>query len=161
MKKYAFLDRDGTLIFEPPDTFQIDSISKLQILDGVIDGLRELENQGYSLILVSNQNGLGTDSFPTENFLAPQNRMLKIFQDNDIVFEEIFICPHFPEDNCECRKPKLGILGDFLARNEIDKENSFVCGDRMTDRVFAENLGIRFIPMLTNGSFSNVIKNLN
>ena len=107
-QKYAFLDRDGTLIFEPQDTYQIDSLKKLKILDGVIEGLQELTKRGYSLIMISNQDGLGTSSFPQENFKRPQERMLKLFCDEGIAFDQIFICPHFPDKGCNCRKPKTG-----------------------------------------------------
>jgi len=154
MKKYAFLDRDGALIFEPQTDFQIDSLEKLQILPGVIEALKKILEQGYELIMVSNQNGLGTPSFPTENFEAPQDRMLEIFKENGISFSKIFVCPHFPVENCECRKPKLGLLKEFLEENEIDKGNSFMYGDRESDRQFANNLGIKFYKAETNSACS-------
>lgn len=157
-KKYAFLDRDGTLIFEPQDTYQIDSLAKLKILDGVIDGLKKLKNKGYSLVMISNQDGLGTSSFPQEKFKAPQEKMLKIFRDNGIDLDEIFICPHLPNEACNCRKPKTGLVEEFLRTADIDKTLSFVCGDRNSDRQFAKNVGIKFIPMETNGNFYKSIK---
>lgn len=152
-KKYAFLDRDGTLIFEPQDTFQIDSLEKLKILDGVIRGLKELIKQGYELIIITNQDGLGTSSFPKANFEAPQKRMLGIFEEYGIEFRKIYICPHLPSKNCGCRKPKIGLVKKFLRDNQIDKNNSFVCGDRDSDKLFAKNVGVKFIPMQTNGDF--------
>lgn len=152
-KKYAFIDRDGTLIFEPQDTFQIDSIEKLKILGGVIRGLKELKRLGYELIMITNQDGLGTKSFPYANFEAPQNRLLSIFEDNGIKFKKIFICPHLPAQCCDCRKPKTGLVRKFLKRNPPDRTNSFVCGDRETDRQFAKNIGVKFITMRTNGDF--------
>ncbi|MFA6521181.1 MAG: histidinol-phosphate transaminase [Candidatus Gracilibacteria bacterium] len=150
LQKYAFLDRDGALIFEPTDTFQIDSIEKLQILPGAKESMQKLIAKGYKLALVSNQNGVGTPSFPQKDFDAPQNMMLEIFERAGIVFDKIFICPHLPEDNCECRKPKLGLVKGLLATTDLDFENSFMCGDRKTDEQFAENIGIRFIPTTTN-----------
>lgn len=159
-EKYAFLDRDGTLIFEPQDTYQIDSIKKLKILDGVIDGMKKLIAQGYKLIMISNQDGLGTDSFPKADFEAAQNAMLDIFNREGIEFAEIFVCGHLPEDGCACRKPKTGLVDEFLKSNSMDIANSFVCGDRASDEQFAQNLGIRFIPMKTNGNFLDAIKNL-
>lgn len=153
LKKYAFLDRDGTLIFEPQDTFQIDSCKKLKILDGVLQGLKQLTKKGYELIMITNQDGLGTSSFPKANFKAPQNRMLSIFEDNGIKFKQIFICPHLPSENCDCRKPKIGLVKKFLNKNYIDKSKSFVCGDRKTDKLFAKNIGVKFISMQTNGNF--------
>lgn len=156
-KKYAFIDRDGTLIFEPQDTFQIDSIKKLKILDGVITGLKTLVEKRYELIMVTNQNGLGTASFPWPNFQAPQNKMLSIFEKNGIKFKKIYICPHLPVKNCSCRKPKVGLVKKFLKENLIDQEQSFFCGDKTTDRLFAENIGIKYIPMQTNGDFYQIL----
>ncbi len=162
LSKYAFLDRDGTLIYEPEDTHQIDRLDNLIILEGVIEGLQELRKMGYQLFLVSNQDGLGTGSFPLLDFETPQNRMLQIFEHHGVIFDAIFICPHLPMDDCPCRKPKTGLLTDFLRQNgeAMDWQNSFVCGDRETDRQFAHNLGIRFVPMETNGSFKEVIRRL-
>lgn len=156
-KKYAFLDRDGTLIFEPQDTFQIDSIEKLKILDGVIRGLKELIRQGYELIMITNQDGLGTSSFPQANFEAPQKKMLSIFEENDIRFKKIFVCPHLSSQNCGCRKPKIGLVKKFLRNNQIDKNKSFVYGDRASDKLFAKNIGVKFISMQTNGNFYNAL----
>lgn len=158
MQKYAILDRDGTLIFEPQDNYQIDSLEKLKILDGVIEGLKLLIKNNYKLVMISNQDGLGTKSFPTADFLAPQNEMLKIFSENKIYFEQIFICPHFPEDNCNCRKPKTGLLDEWLKYSDIDLGKSFVCGDRDSDKQLAKNLGLKFIPMITNGNFIKAIR---
>lgn len=156
--KYAFLDRDGTLICEPQDTFQIDSLEKLKILDGVIKGLKELTRQGFELVIISNQDGLGTSSFPKANFEAPQNKMLSILKENGIKFKEIFICPHLPSQNCDCRKPKTGLVKKLLIANQINKDKSFVCGDRETDKLFAENIGVKFIPMQTNGNFLKALE---
>ena len=156
--KYALLDRDGTLIFEPQDTYQIDSLEKLKILDGVIEGLHFLLNNDYRLIMISNQDGLGTESFPKKDFEIPQNAMLKIFSDNNINFEEIFVCPHLPEDNCACRKPKTGLLDDWLETVNIDTEQSFVCGDRPTDSELAKNLNLKFVPIPTNGNFYEAVR---
>jgi len=168
MKKYAFLDRDGALIYEPTleDTkkrdvpYQIDSLEKLKILPGVLDGLKKLVEDGYKLVMITNQNGIGTDSFPEEDFWIPQNRMMEIFKENGIEFEKVFICPHFPEDNCNCRKPKIGLVDEFLKSGGIDFANSFMSGDRDTDRQFANNIGVRFIPMTLNGDFSEVMNQI-
>lgn len=153
LRKIAFLDRDGALIFEPQDTFQIDSIEKLQILPGVLEGLQALQKGGFELVMVSNQDGLGTESFPKKDFEAPQNKMLTIFEANGIKFSRVFVCPHFKEANCACRKPKTGLVDEFMREIEVDMAASFMYGDRETDRQFAENLGIRFIKADTNGLF--------
>lgn len=152
LRKYAFLDRDGTLIYEPQDAFQIDSLDKLTILDGVIASLQKLCEKGYRLIMVSNQNGVGSPAFPQENFEAPQKRLLEIFRDNNIEFEKIFICPHMPSDDCCCRKPKTGLVDEFIEDNRdyIDIQESFMCGDRESDRIFAENIGISYKVTRTN-----------
>ena len=107
--------------------------------------------------MISNQNGIGTNSFPQADFDKPQNALLKTFQKAGITFEEIFICPHLPEANCDCRKPKTGLLDDLLQSVTLDKERSFVCGDRDTDKEFARNLGLRLVTMTTNGNFLKAI----
>lgn len=152
MKKVAFLDRDGALIFEPQDDFQIDSLEKLKILPGVIEALQELQSRGYSLVMVTNQDGVGLACFPRETFEAPQREMLRQFSEAGVEFEEVFMCPHLPKDECLCRKPKLGMLRYFLDNNEIDYENSFMYGDRDSDKQFAENIGVRFIQTPTNST---------
>lgn len=157
-KKVSFIDRDATLIFEPQDTFQIDSLKKLKVLNGAIAGLQELKKAGYRLVMVSNQDGLGTKSFPKKNFLAPHNKMLKIFESAGVKFDEILICPHFQKDNCSCRKPKTGLLEDYLRKVEIDPEKSFVCGDRQSDKLLAKNLNLSFAPIKTNGNFLKAVK---
>lgn len=160
MQKYAILDRDGTLIFEPQDDYQIDSLEKLEVLPGVIDGLLKLQDAGYKLVMVTNQNGIGTESFPEEDFWGPQNRLMDIFQVNGIAFEEVFMCPHLPEDNCKCRKPQIGLMEEFLKTADMDMDNSFVSGDRETDEEFADNLGVKYLRMPLNGDFTKVINQL-
>jgi imidazoleglycerol-phosphate dehydratase/histidinol-phosphatase len=154
--KVVFVDRDGTLIFEPPDTKQVDSLDKLRILPGVIPGLKNLVSQGYKLVMVSNQDGLGTKSFPRIDFELPQNKLLKDLQENGITFSGIFICPHFEKDKCACRKPKVGLLKKFLETNRIDYEKSFLIGDRDSDVKFAENLGVKAYIMATNSAFPRI-----
>lgn len=153
LKKYAFLDRDGTLIYEPQDDFQVDSLEKLKILPGVIDGLKKLIDDGFSLVIVTNQDELGEPSFPFESFEIPQNKMLEIFRENGIEFEAVFVCPHRASDNCACRKPKTGLVDEFL-KDKIDTDSSFVYGDRETDREFAKNLNLKFVKAQTNGKFN-------
>lgn len=153
-QKYAFVDRDGTLIFEPPDTYQIDSLDKLRVLDGAIDKLKELSEKGYSLVMISNQDGLGTSSFPKADFDSAQNEMIRLLKEQGVVFEKILICPHFPVDDCECRKPKTGLVKSW--EESIDKEDSIVIGDRNTDMQFARNLGIRGVKVPTNEGLDTI-----
>ncbi|MBI4418018.1 MAG: bifunctional histidinol-phosphatase/imidazoleglycerol-phosphate dehydratase HisB [Ignavibacteriales bacterium] len=152
--KVVFLDRDGTLIAEPPDK-QIDSLDKLELIPGVVAGLRPLVEAGFELVMVTNQDGLGTKSFPRESFEMPQQKLLRLLEGEGIRFNSIFVCPHRPADQCNCRKPKTGMITEFLARNRIDLANSFVIGDRETDVEFAKNLGCRSVRLLTGEEASN------
>ncbi|MFH0819304.1 MAG: imidazoleglycerol-phosphate dehydratase HisB [Patescibacteria group bacterium] len=149
MEKIAFIDRDGALIYEPEETKQIDSLAKLKILEGVIPGLKSLLKQGYKLIMVSNQDGIGTASFPMKDFEIPQNELLKILKKNKIEFYKILVCPHLPKDNCTCRKPKIGLVASI----NYDKKTSIMIGDRESDKKFAKNLGVNFIKAETNSRF--------
>lgn len=151
--KIAFLDRDGTLIWEPPETKQVDSLEKLRILPGVVEGLRTLQEDGFELVMVSNQDGIGSPSFPTDAFEAPQQEFLSQLERESITFRSIFVCPHKAAENCACRKPKTGLVNAFLREESIDLSSSLMIGDRDTDRTFAESIGVRFISMETNGRF--------
>lgn len=140
-KKYLFIDRDGTLIVEPDDK-QVDSLDKLNFIPGVFAALKRLSSLGYELVMVSNQDGLGTDSFPEADFEKPHQMMLKLLESQGIHFAAIHICPHFAADHCHCRKPELGLLQDYLVAQAIDKAHSYVIGDRQTDVELANRLGI-------------------
>jgi imidazoleglycerol-phosphate dehydratase/histidinol-phosphatase len=145
--KILFIDRDGTLIAEP-DNFQVDALDKVRLVNDVIPSLLELAGHGFRFVMVSNQDGLGTSSFPQEHFDPPHALALSLFESQGIVFDEVFICPHLPEDNCECRKPRTGLLTRYLAANTIDLSASAVIGDRTTDMELADRIGVRGI--LTN-----------
>lgn len=140
-EKILFVDRDGTLIHEPDD-FQVDRLDKVRLVDGVIPALLELRRHGFRLVMVSNQDGLGTPAFPTEDFSGPHALVLHLLESQGIAFDEIFICPHLPVDNCDCRKPRTGLLTRFLASTSIDPNRSAVIGDRETDIELAERIGI-------------------
>jgi len=141
-EKILFLDRDGTLIHEPDD-FQVDALDKVRLVDDVIPSLLEIARHGYRFVVVSNQDGLGTDAFPQVDFDGPHALFMQIFSSQGIVFDEVFICPHLPDDNCGCRKPRTGLLTRFLAANDIDLDASAVIGDRQTDMQLADAIGIR------------------
>ena len=140
----VFFDRDGTIIIEPPDE-QIDSLEKLELIPGVIKGLSLLRDRGFELIMVSNQDSLGTNRYPKASFEKVQSKLLRILEGEGIRFSNIFICPHTPSDQCGCRKPKTGLVDEFFKNHSIDLSCSFAIGDRETDVQFGKNLGCKTI----------------
>jgi len=150
-ERVLFIDRDGTIIEEPPDE-QVDSLGKLRLLPGVVPALLELQRAGYRLVLVSNQDGLGTPSFPEASFREPHDFLRSLLASQGIVFEAEFFCPHFPADGCDCRKPRTGLLAGFLASRAIDLERSYVIGDRETDLQLAANLGLEGLRVRADGA---------
>jgi imidazoleglycerol-phosphate dehydratase/histidinol-phosphatase len=150
--RVAFLDRDGTLVYEPPETKHI-TPDDVRILPGVIDGLRRLKDAGYKLIVVSNQSAGSTYDIRDRDFAASQKIFGQKLEEHGIRFDHVFVCLHMPEDGCACRKPKTGMVDDFLAQHEIDREHSLMIGDRETDGEFANNIGVRFLKMESNARF--------
>ncbi|PWJ54510.1 imidazoleglycerol-phosphate dehydratase/histidinol-phosphatase [Dyadobacter jejuensis] len=145
MKKVLFIDRDGTIIIEPPIDFQVDSLEKLAFLPGAISNLRKIaEETDYELVMVTNQDGLGTASFPEDTFWPAQNKMLSILEGENIRFSQIHVDRSFPEDNLPTRKPGIGMLQEYLT-SDYDLANSYVIGDRHTDVQLAANLGCKAI----------------
>jgi imidazoleglycerol-phosphate dehydratase/histidinol-phosphatase len=141
MKKVLFIDRDGTLIVEPPVTFQIDSLEKLEFMPYVISSLRKItEEMDFELVMVSNQDGLGTKSYPKKAFDLVQTKILKTFSNEGIYFSGIHIDTSFEKDNSPNRKPDIGMLKKYLD-GSYDLKNSYVIGDRITDLQLAKNLG--------------------
>jgi len=145
MKKVLFIDRDGTIIVEPPTDFQVDSLEKLEFLPKAISNLRKIaEETDYELVMVTNQDGLGTSSFPEDTFWPAQNKMLQTLKGENIDFAAIHVDRSFPEDNLPTRKPGTGLLTSYFSE-EYDLANSYVIGDRLTDVQLAVNLGSKAI----------------
>lgn len=155
MQKILFVDRDGTLIEEPFD-FQVDSLDKIKLIPGVIPALLQLQKAGFKLIMVSNQNGIGTPTFPEEDFALCHEFTLDLFSSQGIIFDKLFICPHLPEDNCCCRKPKTGLLDEYFKINAVDNNSSWMIGDRETDKELADNLGLAFLPVSKEHSWEMI-----
>ncbi|MET3535228.1 bifunctional histidinol-phosphatase/imidazoleglycerol-phosphate dehydratase HisB [Chryseobacterium limigenitum] len=154
MKKVLFIDRDGTLIMEPPTDFQVDSLEKLEFYPDVFQNLSKIAKElDYELVMITNQDGLGTESFPFEDFIKPQENMLKAFENEGVIFSDILIDKSFEHENLPTRKPGIGMLGKYIY-GDYDLQNSYVIGDRITDIQLAENLGSKAI-------FINKIQNEN
>lgn len=144
MNKILFIDRDGTLVVEPED-LQVDRLDKIRLMDGVIPALLQLQDNGFQLVMVTNQDGLGTPSFPQADFAQTQTMILQLFSSQGIVFEDILICPHSEAEGCVCRKPQLGLLMDYIVQRRFDPRHSYVIGDRDSDCQLARNMGIEGI----------------
>jgi imidazoleglycerol-phosphate dehydratase/histidinol-phosphatase len=158
MKKVLFIDRDGTLVIEPPLTFQLDSLELLEFYPGVFQNLARIAKElDYLLVMVTNQDGLGTAAFPEETFWPTQHKIVQAFKNEGIVFFEILIDKSFPHENLPTRKPGVGMLTHFL-KGDYDLKNSYVIGDRLTDVELAKNLGCKAIYM---GSEKNTAATLN
>ena len=145
MKKVLFIDRDGTLIVEPPEDFQVDSLEKLEFLPGVFRNLFAISKYlDFELVMVSNQDGMGTEVYPEESFHQVQGKVLKAFENEGLTFKRIVIDCSFPEAQSPTRKPEIGLLQEYLD-GTYDLANSFVIGDRLTDVQMAKNLGSKAI----------------
>ncbi len=149
MTPILFVDRDGTLIEEPAD-FQIDAYEKLRLVKNVIPAMLKLRDAGYQFVIVSNQDGLGSEGYPQESFDGPNNLMLQIFASQGIVFRDVLIDPSWPHDNSPNRKPGIGMMLPYLQDRGIDWARSGMVGDRPTDIQFADNLKIRGFQLRTD-----------
>ena len=151
MKRLLFIDRDGTLIEEPADE-QIDDFAKLKFTKGVFRNLNFIrQHTDFEFVMVSNQDGLGTDAFPEDTFWPVHNFILQTLEGEGISFDEILIDPHFPEDNAPTRKPNTGLVEKYMNDPDYDIANSYVIGDRETDRKFAENIGCKSLILSDEG----------
>ena len=127
-ERILFVDRDGTILEEPED-FQVDRFEKMKFVEGVLPALKRLREAGWKLVMVSNQDGLGTKSFPRADFTGPHELMMQILESQSAHFDEVLICPHMPGDGCECRKPKTGLVKKYLKEGVLDADNCYVIGD--------------------------------
>ena len=145
MKKVLFIDRDGTIVLEP-ENLQLDSLDKLEFYPKSFQYLAKIANElDYELVMVTNQDGLGTASFPEDTFWPTQNFILRAFENEGVLFDDIFVDRSFPEDNAPTRKPRTGMLTKYIDNPDYDLVNSFVLGDRLTDVELAKNLGAKAI----------------
>ena len=149
--RVLFVDRDGTLIEEPPDE-QVDSLEKVRFVPGVFAALGALRRAGFRLVMVTNQDGLGTPRFPQSAFDTPQRFVIDAFASQGVEFDAVFVCPHLAADGCGCRKPRTGLVERYLRETAVDPSSSAMVGDRETDLEFARNLGVRGLRVGRNGA---------
>ena len=159
LKKALFIDRDGTIIVEPQPSEQVDSFEKFEFVPGAISALKSIAGLGYELVLATNQDGLGTASFPYEDFIGPQELMLRTLRGEGVEFDDILIDDSFPEDNKPTRKPGTGMFGKYLG-GDYDLAASYVIGDRATDAQLAENLGCKAIILDGNTDWPQIAETL-
>lgn len=157
MKRALFVDRDGTIIVEPPVDYQVDSLEKLEFVPGVISALKSIAELDFELVMATNQDGLGTSSFPEDTFHPAHNKMLKTLAGEGVVFDDQLIDRSFPEDNAPTRKPRTGMFGKYLS-GEYDLANSYVVGDRLTDVELAWNLGAKAILLQPKGAGEQMLQ---
>ncbi|MBP3425751.1 MAG: bifunctional histidinol-phosphatase/imidazoleglycerol-phosphate dehydratase HisB [Rikenellaceae bacterium] len=144
-KKVIFIDRDGTIIVEPPVTEQVNTLEELQFLPHAISALRSIALLDYELVIATNQDGLGTEVYPQECFDAVQAKMLEVLEGEDVLFDDVLIDKSFPHEGLDTRKPGVGMFGKYLNNPEYDLAGSYVIGDRLTDIILARNLGAKGI----------------
>lgn len=155
MKKLLIIDRDGTIVMEPPIDFQLDSFEKLEFYPGVFSYLSKIASElDYELIMVTNQDGLGTDSFPEETFWPIQHKIIQVFENEGVRFSEVLIDRSFPADNAPTRKPRTALLKNYM-EGDYDLANSFVIGDRLTDVQLATNIGSKAIYLSLDSEVEN------
>lgn len=143
-KPILFVDRDGTLCKEPHD-YKVDALDKILLVEDVIPSLLRIKNAGFVFVMVTNQDGLGTDSFPRPGFEICQNFLVELFRSQGITFEKALICPHYPFELCSCRKPQTATIESLLQEKglEWDRSRSAMVGDREGDMEFAKRLSVR------------------
>ena len=158
MKKVLFVDRDGTILAEPPEDYQVDSLEKLEFIPGAISGLSSLAKLDYELVLASNQDGLGSNTFPEETFWPAHIKMMRTLAGEGVFFDNQLVDPTFPQDNMPTRKPGTGMFGEYMT-GEYDLAASYVIGDRLTDVELAYNLGAKAILLQPAALGAAMLKN--
>ena len=143
--KVIFIDRDGTIIVEPPVTEQVNTLDEMQFLPHAISALRNIATLDYKLVIATNQDGLGTEVYPQERFDTVQAKMLEVLSGEDVTFDDVLIDKSFPHEGLNTRKPGIGMFGKYLNNPEYDLAGSYVIGDRLTDIILAKNLGAKGI----------------
>jgi imidazoleglycerol-phosphate dehydratase/histidinol-phosphatase len=151
--RVLFVDRDGTLIEEPPDN-QVDALEKLRFLPGVFAALAQLQRHGFRLVIVTNQDGLGAPSYPRAAYDLVQQFMVDAFASQGVHFDAVFVCPHRAEESCPCRKPAAGLVEAYLRAEQINLAASAMVGDRDTDLTFARNIGVRGLAVRRRGDLT-------
>jgi imidazoleglycerol-phosphate dehydratase/histidinol-phosphatase len=149
-RRIVFVDRDGTLVEEPPDE-KVDRLDKIRLMPQVIPALCRLRAAGFGLVMVTNQDGLGTPALPQAAFDESHRFILDLFASQGIEFEAVFICPHYEHERCRCRKPAIGLVEAFLASTPLDRARSYMIGDRLTDLEFARRLDVTGLRVALEG----------
>jgi len=152
-QRILFIDRDGTLLKEPQDNYQVDTLEKFELIPGCIPALLELKQRGYRFVIVTNQDGLGTEAHPEELFWPYQNLMLSVLKSQGIEFDEVIMDRTFAKDNAPTRKPGTALLGKYIDNPYFDLENSWVIGDRLTDVKLAKNLSSKSVLFQPEGAY--------
>jgi imidazoleglycerol-phosphate dehydratase/histidinol-phosphatase len=150
MTPTLFIDRDGTLVEEPHDE-QVDRLDKIRLMPGVMPALARLRDAGYRFVMVTNQDGIGSERFPEPAFRESHEFILRLFESQGLTFDGVLVCPHFPAEGCACRKPKTKLVDEWVAAYPVDPARSAVIGDRATDLELAKNLGLPGLRVLKDG----------
>jgi histidinol-phosphate phosphatase family protein len=149
--KAVFLDRDGTVIVDPPD-LRVDSVDEIELFPDSVEALKLLAERGFGVVFISNQAGIGERRFTEEQFWVIQNKVIELLAPSGVKVLKTYICPHVPEDNCDCRKPKPKMILDAAREFDIDLANSYMVGDRETDVLTGLNAGTKTILVRTGNS---------
>ena len=160
--KVVFLDRDGVVNTYPGDKLYVTNVKEFKIISGSIEGIKKFNDKNFKIFIISNQAGVEKGLYTYKDLTRMNQRLLKELHRHKAFIDGIYYCTHSEETNCDCRKPKTGLVDDFIKENDetADWENSIMVGDRDSDKQFAKNIGVKFIEMETNGDFNEIFKQL-